>query len=138
MSNFTDPKSRVWKRGFFELWRFWTNCESLTDFLNTVFFRFRNNFNIFVFKYVKGFKKRYPNISIHKPENTDLSKSTSINKINVMKSTVEHPRKTNIFTANSIFNLDETGVSKIWSPIPIHNTTDLVAKFFKIFLQWKT
>lgn len=65
--------------------------------------------------WVQGFMKRHPRLSLRKPENTSLSRSTSFNKTNVMDFYENYSRALQKypFTASRIFNLDETGVMTV-------------------------
>ncbi|XP_055906379.1 uncharacterized protein LOC129941699 [Eupeodes corollae] len=66
-------------------------------------------------EWIYGFMKRHSALSIRKPENTSLSRATSFNQKNLEEFHSNYERalgKFN-FTADRIFNLDETGVTTV-------------------------
>ncbi|XP_055918583.1 uncharacterized protein LOC129950684 [Eupeodes corollae] len=66
-------------------------------------------------EWMKSFMKRHTNLSLRKPENTSLSRSTSFNKHNIEEFQTNYQRalgKFN-FTPDGILNLDETGLTTV-------------------------
>lgn len=59
--------------------------------------------------------KRQPQLTLRKPENTSLARGTAFNKTNVAEfyDNYERALKADIFQAQQIFNIDETGVSTV-------------------------
>ena len=75
--------------------------------------------------WLQGFMKRHKNLTLHKPENTSLFRATAFSKTNVMEffDNYECPLKSWKFTADSVYNIDETGVSIVVQSL------DTVAQF---------
>lgn len=65
--------------------------------------------------WLKGFMNRHNQLTLRKPENTSLSRATAFNKTNVTEFLDNYERaiRSDDFTAERIFNLDETGVSTV-------------------------
>ena len=65
--------------------------------------------------WLRGFMKRHKNLMLHKPKNTSLFRAKAFNKTNVMEffNYYEYPFKSWKFTADRVYNIEETGVSTI-------------------------
>lgn len=65
--------------------------------------------------WLKGYMKRQPQLTLRKPENTSLARATAFNKVNVKEffDNYERAVKAGAFTAENIYNLDETGISTV-------------------------
>lgn len=73
----------------------------------------------------RGFMARHKSLSLRKPENTSLSRSTAFNKYMVDQFFDNLKKVLDIhkFPAERIFNLDETGVTTVMKPVKIVSTT---------------
>lgn len=76
--------------------------------------------------WIQGFKRRHPEVKLRKPEATSATRAAAFNKVNVTKffdllKTVVDKYK---FTASTIYNCDETGVTVI----PKHRSKILALK----------
>lgn len=65
-----------------------------------------------------GFFRRNPDLSLRAPEATSMSRSTSFNKYNVTKffDNIQSVYERYNFTANDIWNCDETGLTTVHKP----------------------
>lgn len=65
--------------------------------------------------WVQSFMKRHPQLTLRKPENTSLARSTAFNITNVTEffDNYERALRSGVFQAEHIYNIDETGVSTV-------------------------
>ncbi|ELT93700.1 hypothetical protein CAPTEDRAFT_207955 [Capitella teleta] len=70
------------------------------------------------YDWLYGFMKRNPSLSIHSPEATSLSRSTSFNKTNVAAffGNLKQVHEQHKYQAGRIFNVDETGLMTVQKP----------------------
>jgi hypothetical protein len=70
--------------------------------------------------WLQGFMKRHKNLMLRKPKNTSLFRATTFSKTNIMEffNSYEHALESLKFTADRVYNIDETGVSTV---IQSHN-----------------
>jgi len=79
---------------------------------------------ITIFQELIGYRALYKNLTLGKPENTSLFRATVFNKTNVMEffDNYERALKSWKFTADRVYNIDETGES------PVVHTPNIVAQ----------
>lgn len=72
--------------------------------------------------WVYAFLKRNPEVSLRTPEATSMNRILGFNKteINIFFSNLEKLMKTNVYPANRIYNVDETGISSVQRPGKIY------------------
>lgn len=65
--------------------------------------------------WLQGYMKRHDQLALRKPENTSLARATSFNKTNVTEFQDNYERALQLypFTAEKIYNLDETGITTV-------------------------
>ncbi|KAK9738076.1 hypothetical protein QE152_g10193 [Popillia japonica] len=73
------------------------------------------------FNPTRGLFKRHKDISLRQPEKTSLARATSFNPTNVSKfyENIESILKKYQFTADRIYNGDETGLCTVWSKVDL-------------------
>jgi hypothetical protein len=71
--------------------------------------------------WLQGFQKRHKNLRPRKPENTSLFRATAFNKTNVMEFFDNYERALKFwkFTADRVYNIEETGVSTVLQSLNI-------------------
>ena len=67
--------------------------------------------------WLASFRKRHKNLSLRKPENTSAARSFCFNKtaVNDFLQNLENIYRKHNFTADRIFNYDESGISTVLS-----------------------
>lgn len=70
---------------------------------------------------LQGFMKRHKNLMLRKLKNTSLFRATAFNKTNIMEffNNYEPTLKSQEFTADRVYNIDETGVSTVVQSSPL-------------------
>lgn len=69
--------------------------------------------------WLKGFRKRWPDIAVRKPEATSLARCTSFNKTTVQEffyNVAAAYKKIDNISPDKIYNLDETGLTTVHNP----------------------
>ena len=68
--------------------------------------------------WVQNFMRRYPELTLHRPEATSMSRLTGFNRVQVGKffELLRYEMSTKKYTASQIYNLDETGITTVQDP----------------------
>jgi len=90
--------------------------------------------------WLQGFKKRHKNLTPRKPENTSLFRATAFSKTNVMEFFDNYERALKFwkFTADRMYNIEETGVSTVLQPFNIVAQTETKQVGQAVSGEWAT
>lgn len=88
----------------------------LADRLN-INHRFNRDIKMAGWKWIRGFLRRNPSISLRTPENTSLARAQAFNKENIGRyfESLTHVMEEYKFLPENIFNVDESGLSTVQS-----------------------